>query len=111
MKIIQEREKTFKKEVKVFWEEVQNKLNFSYSELNELYKENRKYNLTLREFSSDNQNSNSNYNQLTNNINNFKNFNEKISEYNNNQKVNPSVSSLEYNNPQMMGSIKSKVRI
>ena len=76
MDVIQERENTFKKEAKVFWEEVQNKLNVSYSELNDFYNENRKYNFGMKDNNMQNHNSNNNY--LNSNLN------ENMQIYNNN---------------------------
>lgn len=85
---IQQKENTFKNEVKVFWEEVQSKLNISYSELNELYKENRKYNFSAaKEIKPQDHNSNSFYNNKNNNA---------------------FMNSMEFKDHQM-GSIKSKV--
>jgi hypothetical protein len=70
MDLIQKKEKTFKKEVKVFWEEVQNKLNFSYNELNELYKENRKFNFAAKGINLENHNNLNESFHINNNNNN-----------------------------------------
>lgn len=120
MSLVQEREKLFKREVKIFWEEIQNKLNISYSELNELYKENKKYEINNHNYNSDFNNNNiikknniGNNSNLSNEriINNNNNNNEFL-EYVNNQYDNKNniafSESLDLNNPNM-GSMKSKV--
>ena len=84
---IQEKEKTFKKEVKVFWEEIQNKLNFSYSELNDLYKENKKYEVLDNEHSPNQKLLNNLPNKNNPNSNSYSN-NKYIQEMNYNQNIN-----------------------
>jgi len=82
MDIIVEREKAYKKEVNLIWEDIQKKLNISYSELNEFYKENKKYEMS--NFPSDRQIEYNNNGSLEK-----KNLNENFKNtYNNNSNIN-----------------------
>jgi len=59
--------------VKVFWEEMQKKLNNSYGDLNELFKENKKYDFTDNDYFDNNNNNNNNNTSNKDNISNIKN--------------------------------------
>lgn len=99
MDIIQEREKIFRKEVKIFSEEVKNKLNVSFSELNELYRENKKYNFSVNEMILEKHNEND-----------YPNTNLDENFILNNNDNNALMNSLELKNKNI-GAIKSKVKI